>query len=60
MIKAPFFAVIIGLVGCYMGMKVEKSAESLGEKTSDSGVMAIFFVIVIDAFFAIYFMQVGV
>lgn len=60
MIKAPFFAVIIGLVGCYMGMKVEKSAESLGEKTSDSVVMAIFFVIVIDAFFAIYFMQVGV
>jgi phospholipid/cholesterol/gamma-HCH transport system permease protein len=60
MIKAPFFAVIIGLVGCYMGMKVEKSAESLGEKTSDSVVMAIFFVIMIDAFFAIYFMQVGV
>lgn len=60
MIKAPFFAVIIGLVGCYMGMKVEKSAESLGERTSDSVVMAIFLVIVLDAFFAVYFMQVGV
>lgn len=60
MIKAPFFAATIGLVGCYMGMKVEKSAESLGAKTSDSVVMSIFLVIVLDAFFAVYFMQVGI
>lgn len=60
MIKAPFFAVTIGLVGCYMGMKVEKSAESLGAKTSDSVVMAIFLVIMIDAAFAIYFMKLGI
>jgi phospholipid/cholesterol/gamma-HCH transport system permease protein len=60
MIKAPFFAVIIGVVGCYEGMKVEKSAESLGARTSDAVVLAIFLVIVANAAFAVLFMQVGV
>jgi len=60
MIKAPFFAAIIGVVGCYEGMKVEKSAESLGSRTSDAVVLAIFLVIVANAAFAIFFMQVGV
>ncbi|MBP7001806.1 ABC transporter permease [Amaricoccus sp.] len=60
MIKAPFFAVVIGLVGCYEGMKVEKSAESLGQRTSDSVVIAIFLVIVLDAAFAVFFMEVGI
>ncbi|MBP7242755.1 MAG: MlaE family lipid ABC transporter permease subunit [Amaricoccus sp.] len=60
MIKAPFFAAIIGLVGCYEGMKVEKSAESLGTRTSDSVVISIFLIIVLDAAFAVFFMEVGV
>ncbi len=59
MIQAPFFAVIIGLVGCHMGMKVEKSAESLGTRTSDSVVLAIFLVIVTTAGFSVFFMQLG-
>jgi phospholipid/cholesterol/gamma-HCH transport system permease protein len=58
--KAPFFAVIIGITGCYQGLKVESSAESLGRLTSKSVVMAIFMVIVVDALFSIFFAAVGV
>jgi phospholipid/cholesterol/gamma-HCH transport system permease protein len=60
MIQAPFFAAIIGIVGCYEGMKVEKSAESLGQRTSDAVVLALFLVIVCNAAFSVFFMQVGV
>ncbi len=59
LVKAPFFAVIIGLIGCYEGLKVEGNAESLGRLTSKSVVLAIFMVIVVDAFFSIFFATVG-
>lgn len=60
MIKAPFFALIIGLIGCYEGMKVGGDAESLGRLTSTSVVLSIFMVIVVDAMFSIFFAVVGV
>lgn len=60
MIKAPFFALIIGIVGCHAGMQVGSNAESLGQKTSSSVVTAIFAVIVTDAIFSVFFAQVGV
>jgi phospholipid/cholesterol/gamma-HCH transport system permease protein len=60
LIKAPFFALIIGLIGCYEGMKVGGDAESLGRNTSASVVLAIFLVIVMDALFSIFFALVGV
>ncbi len=60
MIKAPFFALIIGIIGCYQGMKVGGDAESLGRLTSASVVLAIFMVIVVDALFSIFFAIVGV
>ena len=60
MIKAPFFALIIGIVGCYQGMKVGGNAESLGRLTSASVVLSIFMVIVMDAMFSIFFAVVGV
>ncbi|MBR9650617.1 ABC transporter permease [Thalassovita aquimarina] len=60
LIKAPFFAVIIGIVGCYEGMKVGGNAESLGRLTSTSVVLSIFLVIVADAMFSIFFSIVGV
>lgn len=60
MIKAPFFAVTIALVGCYEGLKVEGNAESLGARTSRSVVEAIFLVIMLDALFSIFFAVVGV
>lgn len=60
MIKAPFFALIIGIIGCYQGMKVGGNAESLGRLTSASVVLSIFMVIVVDALFSIFFAVVGV
>lgn len=60
MIKAPFFAMIIGIIGCYEGMKVGGDAESLGRLTSTSVVLAIFMVIVVDAIFSVFFALVGV
>jgi phospholipid/cholesterol/gamma-HCH transport system permease protein len=60
LIKAPFFAVIIGIVGCFEGMKVGGDAESLGRLTSASVVLSIFLVIVADAMFSIFFAVVGV
>lgn len=60
MIKAPFFALIIGIIGCYEGLKVGGDAESLGRLTSASVVLSIFMVIVMDALFSIFFAVVGV
>jgi phospholipid/cholesterol/gamma-HCH transport system permease protein len=60
LIKAPFFAVIIGIVGCYEGMKVGGDAASLGRLTSTSVVLSIFLVIVADAMFSVFFAIVGV
>ena len=60
MIKAPFFALIIGVVGCHAGMQVESNAESLGRMTSNAVVTAIFAVIVADAVFSIFFARLGI
>jgi len=59
MVKAPFMAVIIGLVACVEGLQVKGSAESLGTKTTDSVVKSIFLVIVLDGVFAIFFASIG-
>ena len=53
--KAPVFAVIIALVGCYRGFQVTGSAESVGRQTTVSVVQSIFLVIVTDALFSIVF-----
>jgi phospholipid/cholesterol/gamma-HCH transport system permease protein len=55
LVKAPFFAAIIALIGCYEGFQVSRSAESVGRLTTLSVVEAIFFVIVTDAAFSILF-----
>ena len=54
-IKAPFFAWIIAMIGCYEGFNVTGSAESVGRLTTQSVVEAIFVVIVADAAFSIVF-----
>lgn len=54
-IKAPVFAMIIALVGCYDGLKVERNAASVGALTTRSVVESIFLVIVFDAVFSIIF-----
>ena len=55
LVKAPFFAFIIALIGCYEGFQVARSAESVGRLTTLSVVESIFFVIVADAAFSIVF-----
>jgi phospholipid/cholesterol/gamma-HCH transport system permease protein len=55
MIKTPFFALAIGLIGCFHGFRVSGSAESVGFLTTLAVVQSIFSVILLDALFAIFF-----
>ena len=59
MIKAPFMALVIGVVACSEGLQVKGSAESLGLQTTTSVVKSIFLVIVLDGVFAIFFASIG-
>jgi phospholipid/cholesterol/gamma-HCH transport system permease protein len=59
-VKAPVFALVIAMVGCYEGLKVSGSAESVGRLTTRSVVEGIFLVIVMDAAFSILFSLIGV
>ena len=58
MIKAPVFGLIVGLAGCYQGMQVRGNAEEVGLRTTQAVVQAIFMVIVLDAFFAVFFERI--
>ena len=60
MIKAPVFAFVIAAVGCYEGLQVTGSAESVGSQTTKSVVESIFLVIVLDAIFSVVFLLAGV
>ena len=59
-IKAPVFAFLIALVGCYQGLLVSGGADSVGRHTTKSVVIGIFLVIVFDALFSILFSALGV
>lgn len=59
MLKAPFMALVIGVVACVEGLQVQGSAESLGEQTTNSVVKSIFLVIVLDGVFAMFFASIG-
>jgi phospholipid/cholesterol/gamma-HCH transport system permease protein len=59
MVKAPVFAFLIALVGCYQGLSVGGSAESVGRLTTQSVVRSIFLVIVADALFSVVFSTIG-
>jgi phospholipid/cholesterol/gamma-HCH transport system permease protein len=58
-IKAPFMALVIGIIACSEGLRVKGSAESLGRQTTTSVVESIFLVIVLDGLFAIFFASIG-
>ena len=60
LIKAPIFALVIALVGCYDGLRVSGSAESVGRYTTRAVVESIFLVIVLDALFAVAFAEIGI
>jgi phospholipid/cholesterol/gamma-HCH transport system permease protein len=59
MIKAPFMALIIGIVAVVEGLQVEGSTESLGLRTTASVVKSIFLVVVLDGLFAMFFASIG-
>jgi phospholipid/cholesterol/gamma-HCH transport system permease protein len=59
LIKAPVFGLIISMAGCFQGMQVESNAEEVGLRTTTAVVQAIFLVIVLDAFFAVFFTSLG-
>ncbi len=59
LIKAPVFGLIIAVVGCYEGMQVKGDAEQVGLRTTAAVVQGIFLVIVLDAFFAVFFTGLG-
>lgn len=60
MVKAPVFAFLIGLVGCYEGLQVGGSAESIGRLTTKSVVESIVLVILADATFSVVFSFLGI
>ncbi len=59
LIKGPVFGLIVATSGCYQGLQVKSDAEEVGTRTTAAVVMAIFMVIVLDAFFAVFFSEVG-
>ena len=60
LVKAPVFAVLIALAGCYRGLQVRESARELGRLVTVAVVQAIFCVILADALFAVLFMELDV
>jgi phospholipid/cholesterol/gamma-HCH transport system permease protein len=58
-VKAPVFASLIAMVGCYEGMRVKLDAASVGRLTTRSVVQSIFLVILFDALFSILFSVMG-
>ena len=59
LIKAPVFGLIIAMAGCFQGLQVEGNAEEVGLRTTAAVVQGIFLVIVLDAFFAVFFTSIG-
>lgn len=57
MIKAPVFAIVIAAIGCRQGMAVAGDVESLGRRVTAAVVQAIFAIILLDAIFALIFLE---
>ena len=58
--KGVVFGLLIALVACHFGLRIEANTESLGQGTTSSVVTAITIVIIVDAVFAVMFSSVGV
>jgi phospholipid/cholesterol/gamma-HCH transport system permease protein len=58
-VKGPVFGLIVALAGCYQGMQVRDNSEEVGKRTTAAVVLAIFTVIVLDAFFAVFFTEIN-
>ena len=58
--KAPVFALVIAVIGCRMGMSVERDTRAVGMATTSTVVQSIVAVILLDAAFAVFFQEIGV
>ncbi len=58
--KAPAFALIVSLVGCFQGFLVEANADSVGSQTTRSVVQALFLIIIADAIFSVVYSWMGI
>jgi len=59
LVKAPVFAVVIASIGCRQGMSVAGDVESLGRRVTAAVVQAIFAIILLDAVFAMIFLELN-
>src|SRR3546814_2902839 len=59
LIKAPVFGILIGVTGCYEGMRVRQNAEEVGQRTTSAVFAAFFLVIVLYSLFAVFFSSLG-
>jgi phospholipid/cholesterol/gamma-HCH transport system permease protein len=57
--KSVVFGILIALIGCHFGLRVQPNTESLGQGTTSAVVTAITVVILVDALFAVLFSNVG-
>lgn len=57
--KAPTFAIVIALVGCFQGFAVEANADNLGKQTTKAVVQALFLIIIVDAAYSIIYSWMG-
>ena len=60
MVKAPVFAIVIAAIGCRQGMAVAGDVESLGRRVTAAVVQAIFAIILLDAIFAMIFLELDI
>jgi phospholipid/cholesterol/gamma-HCH transport system permease protein len=58
--KAPAFAFVIAIIGCRQGLNVKNDVISLGQNTTASVVQALFMVIILEAVFALLYMELGI
>ena len=59
MYKAPSFALLIALVGCFQGFRVDASSDSVGRQTTRSVVQALFLIILVDALYSVVYSWMG-
>ncbi|HUW27241.1 MAG TPA: ABC transporter permease [Sulfuriferula sp.] len=59
LVKAPVFALFIGVIACRMGLGVARDARSVGANTTSTVVQSIVAVIIINALFAVAFVELG-
>ncbi len=60
LIKAPVFALVVAAIGCRQGMSVAGDVESLGRRVTAAVVQAIFAIILLDAVFALIFIELKI